>query len=65
MMFCNGFVQGTSHDSMGNSKNSCQRCGRTREAHVEPNPPVVIKFAGKIYTFASTEDAMAEGFWVE
>lgn len=54
--------------SYGELKNSCLRCGRTKESHTAPletnTPKLGIWFNGKIFWFKDKEEARKYNFFI-
>lgn len=44
----------------GEKKNSCLKCGKTRESH----HTLEVHFAGHIFVFSNTEEAKKKGFYL-
>jgi len=49
---------------MGKLKNSCLKCGRTREAHEKVKPGIAIFFGGRLRHFKDWEEAQKAGFYL-
>lgn len=58
---CKEFVQSSEKGASQNLRNSCLKCGRTKEAHGEQS--VTIVFGGLQRTYMSTGAAMQDGFY--
>lgn len=59
---CPTYFQSTEKGGSSSLRDACQKCGRTKEAHIQKSEVTII-FQGLQRTYASTTVAMEDGFY--
>lgn len=57
------YIQTSEKSSYGQEKDSCLRCGKSKQSHVHIEPGLLFRHQGRLYFFKNWKEAHKAGFY--